>query len=264
MFELTRYDGRRRLKGSVYLALAMSLLAVVVIWIYPSFSGSFEDVDEEFLQAYPEGVIQLFDIRTMASLEGFLAFELYIFGWTILLGLYLAYLAAGTIAADVERGRMDILLSMPISRARTVGEKFCSLAVPIAVVNVITPIVVYAGAMLVDEPIAAADVAAVHLLSVPYLFACAGIGLVASVVVDRTSIAQRIALGVTFGLFMLESLLGGTEYEAVGAIAPMRYFDPNEILLEGTYDLVGAGVLLGMTLVCLVAAQLWFARRDIN
>ncbi|QSW99849.1 ABC transporter permease subunit [Haloterrigena alkaliphila] len=263
MFELSRYDGRHRLKGSVSLSIAMSLLAVMVIWIYPSFSGSFEDVDEEFLQAYPEGVIQVFDIRTMASLEGFLAFELYIFGWTILLGLYLAYLAAGTVASDVERGRMDILLSMPVSRARVVGEKFASLAVPIVVVNVLTPIVIYAAAALVDEPLAVAGVAAIHLLSIPYLFACAGIGLVASVVVDRTGIAQRLALGITFGLFMLESLLSGTDYEAIGAVAPMRYFDPNEVLIDGTYDLVGAGVLVAMTVVLLAASQLWFRRRDI-
>lgn len=63
---------------------------------------------------------------------------------------------------------------------------------------------------------------------------------------------------------MLESLLEGTDYEAIGAISPMRYFDPNEIPLEGTYDLVGAGVLVAMTLVCLVAAQQWFARIDID
>ncbi|AEH36876.1 ABC transporter permease subunit [Halopiger xanaduensis] len=263
MLELARYDGRHRLTGSLYLSVAMSLLAVVVIWIYPSFSGSFEDVDEEFLQAYPEGVIQMFDIRTMAVLEGFLAFELYIFGWTIMLGLYLAYLAAGTIAGDVEHGRMDILLSMPVSRARTVAEKFASLAVPIVVVNAVVPVVVYVAAALVDESVSAADLLALHAFAVPYLFACAGIGLVASVVVDRTSVAQRLALGVTFGLFMLESLLAGTDYEAVGAIAPMRYFDPNAILLESSYDLVDAGVLVAMTLVLLAASQWWFRRRDI-
>ncbi|MFP8952171.1 ABC transporter permease subunit [Natrialbaceae archaeon A-arb3/5] len=263
MLEIARYDGRHRIKGSIYLAIAMSLLAVVVIWIYPSFSGSFDDVDEEFLQAYPDEVMQLFDIQTMATLEGFLAFELYIFGWTILLGLYLAYLAAGTIADDVEHGRMDVLLSMPVSRARTVVEKFLALGVPIVVVNVVTPLVVFVSAALIDEPISAADLAALHAISVPYLFACAGIGLVASVAVDRASIAQRLALAVTFGLFMLESLLDGTDYEAVGAIAPMRYFDPNEVLLESSYDLVGVGVLLGMTVVLVGASVVWFGRRDV-
>ncbi|SEH16175.1 ABC-2 type transport system permease protein [Natronorubrum sediminis] len=264
MLELARYDGRHRLKGSIYLSIAMSLLAVVVIWIYPSFSDSFEDVDEEFLQAYPDQIIQLFDIQTMTSLEGFLAFELYIFGWVILLGLYLAYLGAGSIADDVERGRMDILLSMPVSRTRVVTEKFLSLSVPIVAVNVITPVVVYAAALAVGESLSAADLAALHALSIPYLFACAGIGVIASVAVDRTSIAQRIALGATFGLFMLESLLVDTDYESIGAIAPMRYFDPNEVILESTYDLTNVVVLLTMTLACLLVAQYWFSRRDIN
>ncbi|RQG87137.1 ABC transporter permease [Natrarchaeobius halalkaliphilus] len=263
MLEIARYDGRNRLRGSVYLAIAMSVLAVVVIWIYPSFSDSFDDVDEELLQAYPDEVIQLFDVQTMATLEGFLAFELYIFGWTILLGLYLAYLAAGAIADDIERGRMDILLSMPISRNRTVLEKFLALGVPIVVVNVLTPIVVYVSAELVDEPLSAVDVVAVHALSVPYLFACASIGLAASVAVDRTSIAQRAALGVTFGLFMLESLLVDTEYDAVGTIAPMRYYDPNEILLNSTYDLGNVGVLVVMTVVLVAVSVAWFDRRDV-
>ncbi|ELY52567.1 ABC transporter permease subunit [Natronolimnohabitans innermongolicus] len=264
MFELLRYEGRNRVRGSIYLSIAMSLLAAIVIWVYPSFSESFDDIDEQFLQAYPDEIMALFDVQTMATLEGFLAFELYIFGWIILLGLYIAYLAAGTIADDVERGRMDILLAMPISRARVVAEKFGALAVPIVIVNVVTPVVVYVSAELVDEPLSAMDLVAVHALSIPYLFACAGIGLVASVAVDRTSIAQRLALGIVFGLFMLESLLEETSYEEVGLLSPTRYYDPNEILLESTYDLVSVGALLVMTAAFLVASQLWFTRRDIG
>ncbi|WP_254862974.1 ABC transporter permease subunit [Halovivax gelatinilyticus] len=260
MTELARYYARNRIRGSIYLAAAMSVLAALVIWVYPSFSEAFDD---ELLEAYPDAMLQAFDIRTMESLEGFLAFELYIFGWVILLGLYLAYAAAGTIADDVDRGRTDILLSMPLSRARFVLESFVSLAVPILVVNVVTPVVVYVAAELIDEPMAAMDLIAVHALSIPYLFACAAIGLLASVAVDRAAIAQRLSLGIVFGLFMVESLLDGTDYEAVGALTPMRYYDPNEILLEGTYDLVGATMLVLATIGLLVVSQLWFRRRDI-
>jgi len=54
-----------------------------------------------------------------------------------------------------------------------------------------------------------------------------------------------------------------TLYEVVGTIAPLRYFDPNDVLLDGTYDLFGAVVLLGMTLPLIVGSHLWFVRRDI-
>ncbi|ELY96921.1 hypothetical protein C482_14774 [Natrialba chahannaoensis JCM 10990] len=262
MLELARYDGRRRFKGSVYLSIGLALLAALIVWIFPSFRDAM-DMDE-LLAAYPEPVLQVMGIRTMATLEGFLAVELYVFGWIILLGLYLAYSTAGVIADDVDRGRMDVLLSLPISRARVVGEKFVAMAVPIVLVNILTPIVVYVGAPLIDESISGTDLLAVHLFSIPYLFACAGIGLLASVIFNRASIAQRVALGVTFALFLVESLLDGTDYEAIGAVAPMRYFDPNEILLESTYDVGDAAVLVGMTLLLLLASQLWFRRCDIS
>ncbi|MBZ6494297.1 ABC transporter permease subunit [Natrinema longum] len=261
MLEFLRYDGRKRLTESASLTVGMALLAAMILWVYPSFRASF--AADELLAAYPQQLIRLFDVETMTSLEGFLAFELYVFGWVILLGLYFAYSGAGVIADDVDRGRMDTLLAMPVSRRRLLAEKFAALGVPIVTVNVVLPPVMLVGSRLIDEPLSIADVFVVHLLSIPYLFACAGIGILCSVVFDRASIAQRVAIGATFGLFLLESLLEGTAYEVLGALAPMRYFDPNEILLEGTYDLVGAAIGILMTLLLLGVSQFWFTRRDI-
>lgn len=261
MFEFLRYDGRKRVKGSVYLTIGMAALAAMIIWVYPSFRDAFDE--DELLEAYPEQILQLFDIQTMTSLEGFLAFEFYVFGWIILLGLYFAYSAASIVADDVDRGRMDSLLAMPVSRPRLLAERFASLGVPILTVNLLIPPVILVGGWLIDESLSVADVVAVHLLSVPYLFACAGIGILCSVAFDRVSIAQRAALGGTFGLYLIESLIEGTDYEAIGAVAPMRYFDPNEILLEGSYDLVGAAVLSLMTVVLVIVSQIWFVRKDI-
>ena len=261
MFEFTRYDAAKRVRGSVYLSVGLSLLAAFAVWAYPSYSEAMDMA--QLREAFPEPMIQAFNIQTMASLEGFLAVELYMFGWIILLGLYMAYSAASIVADDIDRGRMDTLLSMPVSRPRLAIERFAALGVPILLVNVVTPVVVIVSADLIGESLSAVDVVALHLLSIPYLFACAGIGLLASVAFDRASIAQRVALGVTFGIYLIESLLRGTEYEALGTVAPMRYFDPNEVLLDGTYDLVGAAVLIGMTAALLVVSQVIFVRRDI-
>lgn len=260
MIELARYEARRRLRGSVILSVAVAAFAALVIWIYPSYS---EAIDDAFLEELPTGMIRVFDIRTIATIEGFLAFELYIFGWIILLGLYLAYLGAGTVADDLERGRLEIWLSLPVSRSRTVLEKFLALSVPIFAVNVVTAVVVIVGSHLIDDPVAVADVVAVHAVSILYLYACAAIGLFASVLADRVTIAQRLALGVTFGLFLIESLLVDTDYEDVGLVAPSRHFDPNEILLDGTVDAVSVAVLIAMTGLLVAASVWWFRRRDV-
>jgi ABC-2 type transport system permease protein len=261
MLEFARYDAAKRIRGSVYLSVGISLLAAFAVWAYPSYSQAMDMT--QLREAFPEPLIRAFNIETMASLEGFLSVELYMFGWIILLGLYLAYSAASIIADDIDRGRMDTLLSMPVSRPRLAFERFTALGVPILAVNVVTPVVVLVSAGLIGESLSIADLVALHLLSIPYLFACAGIGLLASVIFDRASIAQRVALGVTFGIYLVESLLSGTDYELLGMLAPMRYFDPNEVLLDGTYDLLGAAVLIGMTAVLLAVSQLYFVRRDI-
>lgn len=261
MTHLAGYEGRKRVRGSLALSVAMSALGALVIWVYPSFRDAFDG--EELVDAYPDQLLRLFDIQAMTSFEGYLAFEYYVFGWLILLGPYVAYLAAGRVAGDVEHGRMDLLLSLPLSRARVVTELFASLAVPIVAVNLLPPVVVFVGGALVGESIAVADLVAVHLLSVPYLFACASIGLVASVTLDRADIAQRVALGVVFGLYLVESLIVGTDYEVAGVVAPSRHYDPAAILIDGNYDPVGVAVLVGMTGLLLAVSVVWFRRRDL-
>lgn len=261
MFEFLRYDARKRVRGSIYLSVGMAALAAMILWVYPSFRDTFDE--DELLSAYPPELLQLFDIETMASLEGFLSFEFYVFGWVILLGLYSAYSAASIIAADVDRDRMDAVLALPVSRPRLLAERFAALGVPILTVNVAIPPVLVVGARLIGESLSLTDVVVLHLLSIPYLFACAGIGVVCSVLFDRVGVAQRVALGSTFGLYLVESLIENTDYEAVGAVAPMRYFDPNGVLLDGTYDLLGGAILVGMTLALLVASGAWFVRKDV-
>jgi len=262
MLEFARYETRHRIRGAVALAVGLSLLAALVIWLYPSFAESI-DMDQ-LLQAYPQPVLKAFGVKSMSTLAGFLAVELYSFAWVILLGLYFAYSAASLVADDVERERMDMLLSLPVSRSRIVFEKYLSLVVPILVVNAITAVVVYVGSVLIDRTIPAADLLAVHALSVPYLLACAGVGLVASVVFDRESVAQRVGLGVVFALFLVESVVSDTDYSAVGAVAPMRYYDPAAVLVDGQYDVAGAVLLFAAAVALVVASQLWFRRKDLD
>lgn len=220
---------------------------------------------DQFLEAWPPALRELFGVESLASIEGFLATELYQFVWVLLLGLYLAYSAAGLIAGDVERHRLDLLLSLPVTRSRLLVEKFASLLAPILLANAVVPVVIYASVLAVGETIDVSALVAVHVLSVPYLLACGAIGLVLSVLVDRTDVANRLALGVVFGLFLVQSVTAVTAgYEWLGHVSPTAYYDPTAVLVHNEYDLVGAGVLLAAT-VALVALAAWlFRRKDLD
>ena len=262
MLELFRYGARHRLRGTLYLTVGVALLVGLVVWIYPSMTA---EVDlDSLLGAYPEPVRKAFGVETLASLEGFLAVELYHFAWVLLFGLYFAYAAAGLVADAVEHDRMDLWLALPLRRRRLLVEQYLTLLVPIVVLNVVTPAVVYGASVLIDDPIAVRPLLMVHALSVPYLLCSAAIGLVIGTFVSRGAVAERAALALVFALFLLESLLSGTAYEEAGYLAPTRYYDVNDILVRGQYDYVSAGVLVGATLVLLVVAAAVFSRRDIR
>lgn len=262
MFEFARYYGRRRVKGSIAMTVGFTVLIAMYVYMFPSISGSIDF--ESYVEAIPPAMRAAFGIQALGTIEGFLAAELYAFGWVLILGVYFAYAAAGLIADDVERGRMDMLLSLPVSRSTVLLEKYASLLVPLVVVNVITPIVVYVGVLAIGETLSVQDLVVVHLLSVPYLLSTASVGLLASVAVDRVAVAQRVGAGVVFGLFLVESVTVDTDFEAIGAIAPTRHYEPTAVLVSSEYNLLGAVILFAGAIVLVAASVVLFQRKDIS
>lgn len=262
MFELARYDAGHRVRGALAVAAGLSVLNGLYVYLFPSVTGSIDL--ETYAASLPPALVEAFGIEALGTIEGFLATELYSFGWVLLLGLYLAYTAASTIAGDVESGRLDVVLSLPLTRRRVLLETYLATLVPVLVVNALVPIAVYGSVLAIGESIAPADLLAVHLLSIPYLMTTAAIGVAASVVFDRAGLAQRAAMALVFALFLVESVVGGTALEPVGALSPTRYYDPTAILVRSEWDLVGAAVLLAGTALVLAASTLYFERRDIH
>jgi ABC-2 type transport system permease protein len=262
MFEFTRYYASHRIRGTVALTAGLALLTSLYVYMFPSVSAAV-DLDS-FAESYPPALIKAFGIESLGTIEGFLAAELYTFAFVILLGLYFAYSAASLIAADVETARTELLLTLPVTRSRFLLEKFASLLVPLLVLNIVLPVVVYAGVFAVGESISVVALLVVHLLSIPYLLTTAAIGLCASVVFDRASIAQRVAMGVVFGLFLVESVVTGTDVSWLGALSPMRYYDPTSILVATEYDVAGGVILLAGTAALVAGSIAQFERSDIS
>jgi len=257
--EIARFEARRRLKGSLYLGIGIAAFAL----LFTSFFPSVEEIDvEAYTESMPELFQELFNIAAMGTIEGFLAVEIYQFVWVLLLPLYVAYLAAGLVAGDADADRLDVLLSLPVSRTRILLEKTAALAPVLLAPNLIVPPAVYVGVLALGESIDPVALLAVHALSIPYLLACAAIGVAISVLVMDGDLARRGALGAIFALYLLDSLSVVAERDWIGAISPMRYYDPTEIMVDGEYDLVGVGALCLIAAVALGGAVVRFRRVD--
>ena len=264
--DVLRYEGGHRVKSALGLSGAFALMALAFVVISPlitadvAASAQFEEVVADM----PEPFVQAFGLESLTSLEGLLAGEFYTLFWSLFFGIYLAYTAAGTVAGDIETDRMDVLLSNPVSRGTVVVEKFLALLVPIVIASVVTPAVIYLATSFVDASIALDELLALHVLSVPYLLCCGAIGLVLSVFLDDAETAKNAAIGVLFALYLLQSFVPATDADWLANVAPMAYFDANDILLDGSYDVAGAAVLLAATVALVAVSRFRFVRMDIQ
>jgi len=262
MLETTRYEARQRVRGTLALAVLLGAFALLIIYLFPTIAESSADIDA-LIESLPESFREGFGAETYTTIEGFVAAELYQTVWVLLLGLYVAYAAAGTLADDVESGRLYLVLAAPISRKRVAVEKFLSLGVPIVTLNLTMPLVVFGGSIAIDYPLDPYYLLVVHALSIPYLLVCGGIGLLLSVVLNRGDTAQRAAIALVFLLFLVDSVTLGTDFEWLGTVSPTRYIDPTEVLLHETVDLADPLLLLVVATLLVVVSLVQFQRRDL-
>ena len=262
MSDIVRYEARRRLTGTLALGVGIGAFALLIIWIFPSIEVAGDSI-QAYVEALPEVFREGFAIESMTTIEGFLATEVYQFVWVLMLGLYIAYVAGGIVASDVESGRIDLILATPVSRKRVLVEKYLSVLVPIMALNLLVPVFVYGGVIAIGESISVVDLIALHALSIPYLLLTAAMGLALSVVVERTDIAQRGSLALIFVLFVLDTVTAATDLEWMGVLSPTKYYSPGDVLVDGTYDVAGAVVLLVAAFVLVVLCGEWFSRTDV-
>lgn len=258
---VARFEGEGRLRVAGVAAVILAAYGVLFVWVGPDVVAGEEIA--AMLDAMPPVLTALLGFESLGSMEGLLAGEYYTFGWLVGLAGYVANTAAGSVAGDAETGRLDTVLAAPVSRSSVLLGKFLALLVPIVAVNAATPPVLYVASIVVGEPLSAERLVAFHALSIPYLLCWGAVGLLLGVVIRRSRVAGRVALGLTFGAWLAESVLTVSDYAWLGGVVPTRYLDPSAILVDGEYDLLAAGVLLLATVALVGLSRAAFVRRDL-
>lgn len=115
--------GERR-RSLLSWGLPIGLWSAFVVAIYPSV----EDALAKAIASYPEALKQAFGIGELTSVEQYLNAEML----GLIVPLAVAYLAVRAVASGLsgaaESGRLDVLLSAPVSRRRLVAASFLAAA----------------------------------------------------------------------------------------------------------------------------------------
>ena len=251
----SHFSDRRR--SVIAWGLPLGLMSAFIVAIFPSV----EDSISKAVQGYPSGLKEAFGISQLSTVEQYLQAEML----SLIVPLALGYLAVRAVASGLtgaaESGRLDVLLSAPVSRRRLVAAGFLATAVELAAVLVITGLLTGLGSLLAGAGLAAGPALAGFANVWPLALLFAGLGIIASGFSLRTSVVTGAVAGALVSMYVLD-LVGrlDTGLDWVRYASVFRYY--GNAIEDGIDPLAFAGVTAAA--VALGALGAWlFDRRDL-
>ncbi len=249
------YDRRR----SVWAwGIPLGLMSAFIVAIFPSV----EDSISKAVQGYPQGLKEAFGIGQLSNVEQYLQAEML----SLIMPLALGYLAVRAIASGLtgaaEVGRLDVLLSAPVSRRRLVLAGFLATAVELAAVLLVTGALTGLGSILAGAGLDAGAATAGFANVWPLALLFAGFGVVAAGFSLRTSVVTGSVAGVLVAMYVID-LVGklDPDLDDLRYLSVFKYY--GNAIEDGIDPLAFAGVTAAACLFAALGAWL-FERRDLS
>ena len=252
----THLSDRRR---SVWAwGLPIGLMSAFIVAIFPSV----EDSLSRAVADYPPALKEAFGIGELTSVEQYLHAEML----SLIVPLALGYLAVRALASGLsgaaESGRLDVLLSAPLSRRRLCAAGFLATAIELAAVLTMSWALTMAGSLLAGAGLAAAPAAAGFASVWPLALLFAALGIVVSGWSLRTPIVTGSVAGVLVAMYVLD-LVGRLDpgLSEVRYVSVFKYY--GNAIEDGIDPIAFSGVTAVAIVLALLGARL-FDSRDIS
>lgn len=99
------------------------LAAIGFMWMYIAMFPSMQSQAEQFqelMKSYPQAMMKAFNIEELSfdKIEKFLAMEDFSIIWPLMVAFLFISLAGNSLAGEIERGTIEIILAKPVSRTK--------------------------------------------------------------------------------------------------------------------------------------------------
>lgn len=238
--------------------LPLGLMSAFIVAIFPSV----EDSLSKAIQGYPQGLKEAFGIGQLSNVEQYLQAEML----SLIVPLAMGYLAVRAVASGLtgaaETGRLDVLLSAPVSRTRLVAAGFLATAVELLAVLLVTGLLTGIGSVLAGAGLDAGAAAEGFANVWPLALLFAGFGTIAAGFSLRTSVVTGSVAGLLVAMYVVD-LVGRLDPDLTGLryVSVFKYY--GNAIEDGIEPLAFAGVTLAACLLAAIGAWL-FERRDLD
>jgi ABC-2 type transport system permease protein len=257
--ELVGLDLATRRRSTIGYAVGLALYTLAVVALYPAFKDA-TDLDE--MLASQPGLSALFGINgSITTPDGWLSANLYANFFPLILLFVAIGHGAATIAGEEHRGRLDLVMSLPVARRNIVLQKALAMVAMVTVVAFLTFLASWAGQLFeIDVSLAnlASTTVGVVLLALAFGFLALAVGGGTG----ERGLALGVASAAAAVSFLLSSLAPLVDWLDPWKALSLFYWSVGNGQLQNGLGWDGFAVLLVVTVVVLVAAVLAFERHD--
>lgn len=249
---------RERRRSPLAWGLPLGAMSAFIVAIYPSVQGALTKV----VAQYPEGLKQAFGIGELANVEQYLHGEML----SLIVPLAVGYLAARAVASDLsgaaESGRLEVVLSAPVTRRAICLGAFLAAAVEVAAVLLLTLVLSLLGSLATGAGLGVGHALAGFAAVWPLALVGGGIAVVVSGFSLKTSVVTGVVAGFLVAMYVID-LLGKLDE----SISGLRYASIFKYYGNAIEAGIEPAAFIGLTALALVLAAVgaWlFERRDLT
>jgi ABC-2 type transport system permease protein len=240
-------------------------LVAMLVSVYPSIRKN--PALDTLVQSYPgalKGFIGFGGELDYSTPAGYLGMEL--FSLMVPLLLLIAAVAAGSaaIAGEEERGTLDLLLSLPVSRQRVALEKLGALVAETSGLGVVLWLSLWIGSRAAGMKIGAGHLGAATIGAVLLAIGYGCIALMLGAATGRRGLSIGLAAAAAVAAYLVNSLAPlVSALDGVQRATPFYYYAEGDPLRQGL-EVADALVLLAVGVAAGAIAVVAAERRDLG
>ena len=262
MATIFKHAMRRYLGQILGWGISFGLIALYLMVLYKPMITQQAELKGLF-DAYGETMMAFFGGSTdFLSPAGYLDFTYFSY-IPVVAGIFAVLMGAGLLAADEEKGTLDLILAYPVSRAAVYWGRCLAFCAATTAILALTWVGFAVGLPLAGWEVSALELLLPHLTLLVLLLSFGALALLLSMVLPSRAVAASVAGGLMVVNYLVNSLARVNErLEGLDKLLPLRCYQGGRALSGLEWQpLIG---LLGVT-VGLAALAWWrFERRDIR
>lgn len=243
-------------------SLGLMFLGYLMVVFFTSFNGGQVD---QLMDSMPEAMRGLVgDLQDWRSFPGYIGSQIFDIRLPIFIGILAILLAVGITVGEEDKGQLRTLIALPISRRSIVLGKWVTIVIVCLAAALATVLGVEIGALQIQEEVDQAMLARLGLFTWLQSAALASIIFGLGMATGKRALTTAVAIVVTMGGFLLSTFAVAVDWLEAYEWLSIFYYFPAVDIAKGTVEWGNAVVYGTTTVIALVAAWIFFRRRDVK